>query len=109
MCRKNRRGTSFTTIPESLLEEVKGASKKDGVPIRQIFDDAITEMAEAVEIHDFTEWIPGRTPVPGSKPYNVRLGEDVTESMGKVLDKTRVARDTFVVTALTLYMRKRGN
>jgi hypothetical protein len=107
MCRKNRKSTSFTTIPENLLSAVKSIAKRDRVAIRQIFDDAIVALIDLVNAdRNFTEWIPGRTPEPNSKPYNVRLGADVVERMTAALDRTRMARDIFVVTALTRYVRE---
>ena len=106
MCRKNRKGTSFTTIPETLLGEVKAISKANRIAIRQIFDDAILELVRQGNLAGFTGWIPGRTPEPGAMPYNVRLGSDVSAAMQTALEQARVARDTFVVTALTRYVRQ---
>src|SRR4051794_23482271 len=99
--------TSFTGLPNSLLNAARDLAKRQKVYPRDIFTEAIQDLITRLDAGETVEWLVSR-PRVGTTPYHTRLEVEVLEEMRKACELHHVRKSTFFLTAMRAHLRKHG-
>ena len=99
--------TSVTGLSDEFMEAVRAYAKHRGVPMRAIYDEAITAMVDRIDSGEnvfFGATVAGRE----WKPRHIRLTPDVAAAMTSACSVLRVHQSIFLHRAVRDYLSSKG-
>ncbi|MGF7213212.1 hypothetical protein GGE65_007848 [Skermanella aerolata] len=101
--------TSYTGIPDQLLDSARKLARDRNIYPRDVFTEAVLELIPRLDAGDVVEW-PKVAPAKGGKqkPYHTRLEVGVLEAIRNACDRHEVKGNVFFIAALRDYLRKNG-
>lgn len=102
--------TSFTGLPEELIETVRAEADRSDRYLYEIFREAIDGLVSRIGKEGCARtynW-PLARPKIGTIPYNARMDADTVKALRDASDHYGVKKNIFFMAALRDYLRKSG-
>jgi len=101
--------TSFSSIPNDLIEEVRKVADSKGITIlRFAYEDAITQFCDALDAGLKIDTWPSSRPGLAKAKQTIRMSNDVTERMRETVQKHNTRKGVFFRVALIRWLARHG-
>lgn len=101
--------TSFSSVPKSLIEEVRKIVEPKGVTaLRPVYEEAITRLCDELDGGLVIDVWPASRPGLAGAKETVRLSPEVTERMNRIVRQHNTRKGIFFRVALVRWLVRQG-
>ena len=101
--------TSFSSVPNDLIEEVRKVADSKGLPmLRSAYEEAIVQLCDDLEGGLKIDLWPSSRPGMAKAKETVRLHNDISKRMREMVKRQNIRKGVFFRVALARWLTRHG-